>query len=200
MPKVFSLPTAHPAAAPMPSAPLAATPMSGGALVRASLDSAVAIGMLAACARVYEGPFGGTWLILSLLAFSMTFPGVLPRDPAGRNLAFSILARWSAIVALLVFLGWATRTLDSFDHDVLFAWALATPLVQYVAHRVVPGLLPRLLSAEGIGKVAVIAGASSLGSRLAERIEAMPYLGIRLAGYFDDRDPSRLGPERERSL
>lgn len=198
MPKVFSL-DAPPAQA-LPSTPLAGASMSGSTLVGASLDSVVAIGVLAACARANEAPLDGPYLILALLVFSMTFPGVMPRDPAGRNLAFGILARWSAIIALLAFLGWATGTLALFDDAVLFAWALATPFMQYLAHRIVPGLLPRVLAAEGLQKVAVIAGASALGERLAERIEAMPYLGIRLAGYFDDRDPVRLGEARERSL
>jgi putative colanic acid biosynthesis UDP-glucose lipid carrier transferase len=196
MPKAWSLTAAQPSP-PLSRGAIASSPMSTGAmstgvLVSASLDSVVAIGLLAACALAFGVPFGGSYMILALLVFSMTFPGVLPRDPAGRNLAFSILARWSAVVVLLLFLGWATQTVGNFDERVIFAWALATPFAQYLAHRAVPGLLPRMMAAEGRHKVSVIAGASALGASLASRIEAMPWLGIRFAGYFDDRDPSRL--------
>jgi putative colanic acid biosynthesis UDP-glucose lipid carrier transferase len=55
-----------------------------------------------------------------------------------------------------------------------------------------PILLPRIMAAEGIQRKAVIAGAGSLGRKLAERIEATPYLGVQVAGFFDDRSPERL--------
>jgi putative colanic acid biosynthesis UDP-glucose lipid carrier transferase len=198
MQKASSALVAH---APRSQAPrLSYNPMSTGVLVRASLDSVVAIGALACSALAFGAPFEGGYLILALLVFSMTFPGVLPRDPAGRNLAFSIFARWSAVVVLLVFLGWATQTLRQFDEQVIYAWAFATPALQYFAHRFVPGLLPRMLAAEGLEKVSVIAGASALGLRLAERIESTPWLGIRFAGYFDDRDPQRLEGIRSPAL
>jgi len=47
----------------------------------------------------------------------------------------------------------------------------------------------------------VIAGAGALGRQLAERIAATPFLGIRVAGYFDDRSADRLpGLEPQRML
>jgi putative colanic acid biosynthesis UDP-glucose lipid carrier transferase len=51
---------------------------------------------------------------------------------------------------------------------------------------------PHVLAAEGMHKTAVIAGANDLGRRLAARLRASPLLGIRFAGYFDDRAPGRL--------
>jgi putative colanic acid biosynthesis UDP-glucose lipid carrier transferase len=40
--------------------------------------------------------------------------------------------------------------------------------------------------------VAVIAGANDLGVKLAARLKENPYLGVRVAGYFDDRAPERI--------
>jgi putative colanic acid biosynthesis UDP-glucose lipid carrier transferase len=98
-------------------------------------------------------------------------------------------------------LGWATRTLGSFDERVLAAWVAVTPVALFAAHLATPLVLPRVLAAEGLQRVAIVAGAGSLGRRLAERIAAAPYLGIRVAGYFDDRAPSRLeGLENGRML
>jgi len=48
-----------------------------------------------------------------------------------------------------------------------------------------------VLAVEGMRKVAVIAGANELGRRLAERLND-PMLGVRFAGYFDDRGAGRL--------
>ena len=74
---------------------------------------------------------------------------------------------------------------------MLLAWALATPAVLFAAHRLLPIVLPRVLAAEGMRKVAVIAGANDLGRKLAERLND-PMLGVRFAGYFDDRGAGRL--------
>jgi hypothetical protein len=52
------------------------------ALLRAAVDPAVAIGALVLSALCFEGRFDGSYLILSLLVFSMTFPGSATRDGA----------------------------------------------------------------------------------------------------------------------
>lgn len=170
------------------------------ALLRAAVDPAVAIGVLVLCALWFEGRFHGAYLILSLLVFSMTFPGSLARDAASAaGLAWSIATGWGALVALLLLLGWASGGLGNFDPRALLAWMLATPFALFTAHRLVPLVLPHLLAAEGLQRAAVIAGAGTLGRDLGAQLRARPLLGIRCAGYFDDRESSRepaLGAEK----
>ena len=162
-------------------------------LVRTALDALVAIGTLFACVLAYGGQLDGASLILALLVFAMTFPGRPARDTAGAGaLALDILGDWLAVAALLLLLGWASRTLDAFDARALLAWVAATPLALFAAHRLVPPLLARALSAEGVQRSAVIVGANPLGRQLAARIAANPFLGLRFAGYFDDRGAQRL--------
>jgi len=164
-----------------------------GALVQAAIDPLVAIGMLAAAVALFGGRFDGACLILALLVFAMTFPGSLAGEAANAGeLALDIATGWMAIVALLLLLGWASRTLGVFDERVLLAWALATPAALFVAHAAAPRLLPRLLAAEGLRNTAVIAGANELGRGLAARLAANPMQGVRIAGYFDDRAPGRI--------
>jgi putative colanic acid biosysnthesis UDP-glucose lipid carrier transferase len=163
-----------------------------GPLVQAALDPLVAIATLAAAVSVFGAGFDGACLILALLVFAMTFPGGLARekDNAG-DLMLEIVTGWVAILGLLGLLGWATQTLEAFDQRVILAWALATPAVLFAAHRLLPLVLPRVLATQGLQKVAVIAGANDLGRRLAARLRD-PMLGIRVAGYFDDRGAGRL--------
>jgi putative colanic acid biosynthesis UDP-glucose lipid carrier transferase len=170
------------------------TPPGPGALLQASIDPLVAIGTLAAVASFFGGRFDGACLILALLVFAMTFPGSLARDQGGSagELALDIAAGWFAIVVLLLFLGWASHTLSVFDPRMILAWALATPAALFAAHRLMPVVWPRVLAAEGLQKTAVIAGANDLGRKLALRLRGNPLLGIRFAGYFDDRAPGRL--------
>jgi putative colanic acid biosynthesis UDP-glucose lipid carrier transferase len=167
-------------------------PLAPAALLRASLDSAAAIGSLLVAARAYDETFDGAYLILALLLFSLTFPGGSPRGTSLWAQAGDVATNWIVVAALLLLLGWTTRTLSHFDARVVLTWLLVTPLAQFAAHVALPVLLPRLLAAEGMQQIAVVAGAGDLGARLAERIRTTPMLGIRCAGFFDDRGVERM--------
>ncbi len=180
------------ATSPRGQVKLSQAPLTLAVLVRMFIEAAVTIGVLGAAAWYFREPFQGPYIILSLLVFSLTFPGQTPRGTSPGAIASDVLTGWVLIVGLLLMLGWATRTVGSFDERVLFAWVVATPLVMFSAHMLVPLVLPRIMAAEGLQRVAVIAGAGSLGRKLAERIEATPFLGVKVAGYFDDRSTDRL--------
>ena len=126
-------------------------------MLRASLDSAMAVGSLLVAVVAYGVPFDGAHLILALLVFSLTFPGNTPSGTSLRGHAGDVAASWTVVVALLLLLGWTTQTLVFFDLRVLLTWVLATPAAQLAAHVVLPALLPRLLAAEGMQRVAVVA-------------------------------------------
>jgi putative colanic acid biosynthesis UDP-glucose lipid carrier transferase len=164
------------------------------ALLQAAVDPAVAIATLALSLHVFGGSFDGGALILALLVFAMTFPGSLARAAAASagELALDIAVGWFAVVGLLLLLGWASHTLAVFVERALLAWALATPAALFAAHRALPIWLPRLMSADSLRKTAVIAGANELGRRLAARLAGDALLGVRVAGFFDDRGASRL--------
>jgi len=189
----------HPS--PESSSQLLRTPPGPGTLVQSAIDPLVATLTLAGAASWYGGSFDGACLILALLVFAMTFPGSLARGQAASAgaLALDIVTGWLAIVGLLYFLGWASRTLEAFDPRVILAWALATPAALFAVHRLLPVIWPRVLAAEGLHKTAVIAGANGLGRRLAGTLRDNPLIGQRFVGYFDDRDARRLTglPPRE---
>jgi len=169
-------------------------PLRAAALVRAAIDPVVAIATLLACVVSLDGGLDGPALILTLLVFALTFPGSRDWSHANaRALVRDIVANWLVVIGLLLLLGWASQTLDAFDRHSIAAWALATPALLFAAHRVAPGVLARVLAAEDRQRVAVIVGANELGRGLAARIAANPLLGIRVAGYFDDRGAQRLG-------
>lgn len=162
-------------------------------LLRAAVDPAVVIAVLVASALWFEGSFDGAYLVLTLIVFSATFPGSLTRDTvAAGDLIRDIASSWLALVSLLLLFGWASQTLDAFDRQAIVAWVAATPFALFLVHRLIPALLPRLLATDALQKTAIIAGAGELGFRLAERIRANPMAGIRIAGFFDDRDLNRL--------
>jgi putative colanic acid biosynthesis UDP-glucose lipid carrier transferase len=163
------------------------------ALTRQAIDPVMAIATLVVSVLWFEGRFDGAYLILALLVFSMTYPNSLARDASGSAaLMRDVVTGWLAIVVLLTLVGWVSGTLGAFDQRAILAWIIATPPLLFVAHRLIPVILPWLLATEGLQRTAVIAGANETGCRLAERIGASPLLGIRVAGFFDDRAAGRI--------
>ncbi|MGE0030824.1 MAG: undecaprenyl-phosphate glucose phosphotransferase [Steroidobacteraceae bacterium] len=169
-------------------------PPAPAALAHMLVDPVVAVGSLLACLVGSGIPFDGPYRILALLVLLLAFvaragaPAATTAEPL-RHVA----GRWLVIVALLLLVGWTSGTLDAFDRHAMLVWLAATPLAQLAAHRLATDVLARVLSAEGVQRRAVIAGANDIGRRLADRIQSNPCLGIRVIGYFDDREPGRLG-------
>lgn len=163
------------------------------ALVRTSIDCAVALGALFGCAAWFGQALTLPYVVLALLVAALTFPGDATRSSTqiGR-LWHEVLGTWLLVAGLLLLLGWATRTLQTFDERVLVSWAVATPMLQFFAHWLAPGLVARVLTSEGAQRMAVIVGANEMGRMLARRIESNPSSGVRFVGYFDDRGSGRL--------
>jgi len=167
-------------------------PLAPATLVRMFLEAVIAVGTLVASAAFFGEFFDGPYIILALLVFSLTFPGRAPQGTSALSIAREVLTGWIVVVMLLLLLGWATRTLGAFDPRTLVAWAVATPILQFAVQMSAPTLLRRLANVEGVRRNAIIAGAGGLGRRLAERIRGTPYLGVHIAGFFDDRSTDRL--------
>src|SRR5258706_11096684 len=76
------------------------------ALLRRSVDPALAIGTLLASALWFGERFDGPYLILALLVFSLTFPADLPpARPSALVLARGIALGWLATAGLLLLIG-----------------------------------------------------------------------------------------------
>jgi len=173
---------------------LGASPLTLSSLSRTMLDPLMAILSLFVSARVCGVPFDGPYIILSLLVFSLTFPANPPTGTTAGALVRQVLADWTLVVGLLLLVGWVTRTLWTFDERVIAGWVALTPAAIVAGRLVLPSLMPRILAADGLQRVAVIAGAGPVGRGLAERIGQAPFLGVRVAGFFDDRTSDRLHP------
>jgi putative colanic acid biosynthesis UDP-glucose lipid carrier transferase len=168
-------------------------------LIKVFLDPVVSIATLAAVASYYGETFGGPYLILSLVVFSLTFPGNWA-EATIKALWNGIIVPWLTVAAIMFFFGYATGYLDAFPQEAILAWVALTPLMLFVAHRFVRRMLPRVLALEGSQRTAVIAGASEIGHKLASRLEQESFIGVSFRGFFDDRAPARLGAASEGQL
>jgi putative colanic acid biosynthesis UDP-glucose lipid carrier transferase len=161
-------------------------------LLRAVIDPILVIGCLVVTVELTGEHFYSHYLVLTLIVFSLTFPGNVTLATGTAALLKEILTGWLLIVMILLFFGYATQYLYLFPPEVLLGWGISVPVVLFAAHRSIPMLLPRILAMEGT-RNAVIVSTNDLGLKLAREFREKPWLGIGLLGFFDDRSPERLG-------
>jgi len=96
------------------------------------------------------------------------------------------------VLSVLALLGYATNTLASFDTDMLLAWGVATPLVQWALVAIGTAIQRHLASLPEARRPAVIIGAGRMGMRVAQMLKLRQAFGHDLLGVFDDRSADRV--------
>jgi putative colanic acid biosynthesis UDP-glucose lipid carrier transferase len=162
-------------------------------LSNAFLDPLLIIFTLLVVATQAGENFDRNYFVLSLIAFSLSFPGVPRHDKKLRAAVLDIFLGWSGIAAILFIFAYVSEYLVAFPRQVILAWAALTPVTMFFGYCLLRHSMRHSLQGGSNRKTAVIAGMGELGIRLAREIESSPYLGIELAGFFDDRRPTRLG-------
>jgi putative colanic acid biosynthesis UDP-glucose lipid carrier transferase len=177
--------------------------MRGGgsisALVKHMVEPVVAVGVLLLVAVALDEPIDQFYFFLSLITFSLTFPGGWPE---GRywKMANQILVSWVVTFSLLVALGYATDTLSMFSFDVLMVWGIATPILFFLVLVGLKRMVPRLKILFAYKKKAIILGANELGHQLATNVSQDFFRQIEIAGFFDDRNEERLKISEQEKL
>lgn len=159
--------------------------------VETFLDPVLVILVLAASVAYWEAPVDGRYVLLSLVAFSLSFPGQLRLADRPRRMVRETVMGWLAIAAILVFFGYASGYIGHFPLVVLATWLIATPLVMVVLHELARRLLPKVITLSA-QTTAVVAGVNDVGLRLVAELQRNPFHGQRFLGFFDDRARTRL--------
>lgn len=157
------------------------------------LDPAVVLCTLAAVAAYHGEAFEAPYVILSLILFSLTFPGTARIGEGYLTIVRDILLGWLVLAGLLLLFGYASGYLGVFPQEVVVSWLVATPLALIAANAAAKYLIPLILARAAFQRSAVIVGANEVGLRLARQFRDKDYLGVRLLGFFDDRRQERLG-------
>jgi putative colanic acid biosynthesis UDP-glucose lipid carrier transferase len=103
-----------------------------------------------------------------------------------------LLMAWLAVVCLLLLAGFWTKTSAVYSRKVMTSWALFAPMLLW-AWRLGMRIVLQEMRVRGYNsRAAAIVGVSAVGEQLALRITHSPWMGIRLAGFYDDRSIARL--------
>ncbi len=160
--------------------------------LKAIWDPMMAVATLAIVCALYGETFDGPLILLSIIVFSMLYPGNITLHRSYRGVLREVLVQWPPALAVLFLLGYGTHYLDSFDLEMLEAWVLAVPVLWVISHLLLPRVVPKLFAMEGI-RTAVIIGANDTGRRLADQFVREKHLAVDFLGFFDDRSLERLG-------
>ena len=159
------------------------------------IDPLVLVAALWGVAIRVEGELTPPYLVLSVILFSLTFPGPSRLSLPVWRLTRNIFGGWIIMAGLLVFFGYASRYIKLFDRDAVTLLLWVPPLCQVAAHLLFRAAIPYVRGLQGGTKTAIIAGMNDQGMSLARRLTGSPYVPARLMGFFDDRAAGRLPTE-----
>ncbi len=118
----------------------------------------------------------------------------LYRSWRGVSIKREILASlftWGVNVFLLLGLGFFTKYSGDFSRRAMFTWFALAPVLM-IGCRLAVRLLQRVLRTLGYNsRNFAIVGVTELGFQLARNIEKLPEMGLKLVGFYDDRDDQR---------
>jgi len=175
-------------------------PPSVGSTIASLLEPVVAAGMLALFHELWGYRMDGVAMALAILLLVLMFPGVNRFGRTGVGVGIDIILSWVWVLSVLALLGYATNTLASFDTDMLIAWGVATPLVQWALVAIGTAVQRHLASLPEARRPAVIIGAGRMGMRVAQMLKLRQAFGHDLLGVFDDRSADRVNLPEEAVL
>lgn len=160
-------------------------------IIESALDPVILVFSLWLLAFNFEGTISPPYLILSVIVFSLTFPGASRLRLSLERMTFNIVFHWIWTAGLLILMGIATDYLFRFPITVTVNWLWIAPLAQIGGNLAFRAATSRLLKMQGPPRRVVIVGMNNQGVSLAENIAISAYSGLKLNGFFDDRSEGR---------
>jgi putative colanic acid biosynthesis UDP-glucose lipid carrier transferase len=166
-------------------------PQSVTSLVAAFLEPCISVAVFVFASLWFDEPIDRPALTLCLLVFALTFPGRNRFRESLLAVGVDLATSWVTLLAILGLCGYATRSFKFFDNEVLLAWAVAAPVLQWLAVWVGSRVVRWNASQPAARRSAVVVGAGPLGVKVARALTENDD-GIDFIGYFDDRTDERV--------
>ncbi len=171
-------------------------------LMRSAVPAVVAVGSLLLVTTLYDVSFDSNFMVMATVVAILAPIVVQPPPMTGSPLMSgewhaigSILLRWFALVGILLAIAYAAKLSAEFSRRVVLTWTMVTPVLLVAAILLVDAALRRYLFGAANTRLAVFAGYNEASVVLDDKLSAHGELGVKVAGFFDDRSLERLGPE-----
>lgn len=157
-------------------------------------DCLLAVGYLALLVFWYRVPWSPYYTRLVIITFVLCFISFqsfqLYRSWRGWKYILEflvILKAWFAVIGLLLFYFFIFKISIAYSRVTILIWSTTTPLLIFALHVVARKLLRKIRQNGKNVRRAVIVGAGDLGVNLLKQVENMPWAGIEVLGFFDDK-------------
>jgi putative colanic acid biosysnthesis UDP-glucose lipid carrier transferase len=135
------------------------------------------------------------YLIVSIIVFSLTFPGNTKINVAPFKIIRNIVVSWLITASSVIAFSFATNHPGFIDRNVVQQWLWMTPLFQIIAVFTLRAFAPFILQMQGPKRYAIIAGMNKQGILIAASLQKSEYNNTECLGFFDDRTAERLSGE-----
>ena len=178
-------------------------PIGVVAMLQGLATPVLAVASLRLVALVYDVEFHQYFVMLSALVAALCLilfdyqrgtgngsGGLVgaPRMP----LTTGILARWCALIAILLAIGFATKLSAEFSRRVLFSWCIVTPVPLVLIHLLLREFRRKVVMDPSNARRVLFAGVNDVSLSLAERLRNSAELRMTVDGFFEDRSTDRL--------
>lgn len=159
-----------------------------------ALDCLLVVVILWLIAKVHEVPWSETYSYLAVGSFILSFVSFssvnLYRPWRGIKLykeLYIILKAWMIFAGIILSLFFLLKISNEYSRVVIISWLVVSPFAIFLVHLPMRKLL-RILRKRGKNlRYAVIVGAGDLGLKLARHLQDIPWAGIQVTGFFDDK-------------
>lgn len=175
--------------------PAAQSPLGNDHLLRlfeSSISPLALVISLLGLAYHLEDQIQPPYLVLSVFAFLLSFPGKARIQLPALSLVIDVCLNWLWVAGLLLAAGFATGYIREFATPTLTAWLWVAPLSDLAASLWLRRAANTLVKLQGPPQRAMIVGLNEQGMALANRISQTPYARLSLVGFVDNRSSQRI--------
>ena len=111
-----------------------------------------------------------------------------------------VIFRWILLLAVMLAIGYVTKSLAEYPRRIFLTWAVVTPLALVVSTLAMQEVMHHFLMNAFDNRSAIFAGYNNSSLELARRLTNNPAMRLEVSGFFDDRSSDRLGMESDAKL
>ena len=111
-----------------------------------------------------------------------------------------VIFRWLLLLAVLLAVGYVTKSLSGYPRRVFLTWSVVTPVALIVVTLIMQEIMRHFLLNAFDNRRAIFAGYNNSSLELARRLTSNPAMRLAVAGFFDDRSSERLEMESDAKL
>src|ERR1700723_789707 len=111
-----------------------------------------------------------------------------------------VIFRWILLLAVLLAIGYVTRSLAEYPRRIFLTWAVVTPAALICSTLAMQEVMHHFLMNAFDNRSAIFAGYNNSSLELARRLTNNPAMRLEVSGFFDDRSSDRLAMEADAKL